>query len=214
MQTNFLSCRSKIIDEFRLDSNTTGRHALAYFYCYYGEEARTDPASILRSIVKQLCLVDRGHMLPNPVLAVYRKREDGGHKSGSLLSNESRDLIVELSTEYSQTTIIIDALDECNAESRGRLILILKEIVNLTKHVRIFLTSRSDGDIQKILADFPSHYLDAADNIGDIKTYIGCEVERRCSSGGWWNADPALRSEIISTLEKGACGMYVFAVCT
>lgn len=91
--------------------------------------------------------------------------------------------------------------------------MILKQIVSLAKHVRIFLTSRSDGDMQKILSDFPSHYLDAVDNIGDIKTYIKSEIEQRFSSERWWNADPALRSEIISTLEKGACGMYVFSVC-
>lgn len=210
METNFLSCRSKIVDELRLDPGA-GRHALAYFYCYYGEETRKDPASILRTLVKQLCLVEPGELLPKPVLSVYKKREDNGHRSGALHPNESRDLIIELSTGFSQTTIIIDALDECNTETRGSLFLILKQIVTSTEHVRIFLTSRNDEGIQRMLGNFPSHYLNVTDNSGDIKTYIRSEIERCISERLLLNGevDPALKSEVISTLEKGACGMYV-----
>lgn len=45
--------RSQIID---LMEPAYNEFSLAYFYCNYGEAGRRDPASILRSIVKQLCL--------------------------------------------------------------------------------------------------------------------------------------------------------------
>lgn len=200
-----MSCRSKIIDEFQEEP---GRHALAYFYCYYGEEARKTAASILRLLVKQLCLVDPGEILPGPVLSEYTKREETGRLSGEIHPKESKDLIIALSAGFPQTTIIVDALDECDEETREILFLILKEIVTSTKRVRIFVTSRNHEDIQKMLGNFPSHYLDATDNIGDIKTYIRSEVDR-CASRSALFRDDKLRGEVVAALEKGADGMYV-----
>lgn len=213
MNVNFFSHRSKIIDEFSLRADGKP-HALAYFYCNYREEVRRDPAYVLRALVKQLCLVDSGEGLPEPVLSVYQEREKNGHQLGALHLKESKDLIVELSKGFVQTTIVIDALDECDFEKRKDLFLMLKDIITLTQHVRIFLTSRNDGDIQKMLYNSPSHYIDATDNTGDIKMYIRSEIDR-CYSEGLLPSeenDPTLKSEIILTLEKGAKGMYVFAL--
>lgn len=201
---------SKVIDEFQPSPNTD--HALAYFYCNYREETRRDPASVLRALVKQLCLVGQSTELPQAVLLTYEKREAMGHGSGPLHLDESRDLIVALSAGYSQTTIVIDALDECNRDTRRGLFHILTHIVQSTTHVRIFLTGRNDGDIQKMLYDFPSHYLDATDNSGDIETYVTSEISR-CSDEGLLldgQIDPILQSEIIQALKNGANGMYVF----
>lgn len=200
-----MTCRSKIIDEF---AQEPGRHALAYFYCYYGEETRKTPASILRALVKQLCLVDPGEVLPEPVLSEYTKRENNGQLSGELHPNDSKNLIIALSAGFPQTTIIVDALDECDEETREILFLILKQIVTSAKRVRIFVTSRNHEDIQRMLGNFPSHYLDATDNTGDIKTYIQSEVER-CSSRNSLLRDVELRAEVVAALEKGADGMYV-----
>lgn len=201
---------SKVIDEFQPSPGTD--HALAYFYCNYREETRRDPAEVLRALVKQLCLVGQTNELPQPVLLTYAKREAMGHQSGPLHLDESRDLIVALSAGYSQTTIVIDALDECNRDTRRGLFLILTHIIQQTTHLRIFLTSRNDGDIQKMLCDFPSHYLDATDNSGDIETYVTSEIAR-CSHEGLLldgKIDPILQSEVIYALKNGANGMYVF----
>lgn len=120
-------------------------------------------------------------------------------------------MIVALSAGFTQTTIIIDALDECDRGTRNGLFLTLKQIIDSTTHVRIFLTGRSDGDIQRMLRDFPSHYLDATDNSGDISTYIHSEITR-CSNEGLLldedEIDQVLESEIIRALEQGADGMY------
>lgn len=185
---------------------------LAYFYCNYREETRRDPAFVLRALVKQLCLVGSSNELPEIVLSIYQKRVDQGHQTGPLHLDESRDLIVALSTGFAQTTIIIDALDECNRDTRRGLFLTLKHIINSTAHVRIFLTGRNDDDILRILHGFPSHYLDATDNSGDISTYINSEIQR-CSREGLLldgEIDQGLESEIVLALEKGADGMYVF----
>lgn len=211
-RTHLFSNRSKIIDEFKLSTKqhwpSTKQEALAYFYCNYREEARRDPTSIFRTLVKQLCLVDRKQVggLPEPVLSIYWKQQDDG--SGPPDLNHSTDLIVKLSARFSQTTIIIDALDECNRETRIDLFRMLKNILNSTTHIRIFLTGRCDGDIHQMLDGFPSHYIEARDNTRDIKTYINAEIERCYQERQI--LDLELKSEIISALVNGANGMYAF----
>lgn len=199
--------RSTVIDEFRQESGRqeSGRHALAYFYCFYGEEARKSPASILRALVKQLCLVDHG-VLPEPVLSEYTKRQSQGKLSGDIHPNDSMNLIIALSAAYPQTTIVVDALDECEEDTRETLIGILMQIVQSASRIRILITSRNHEDIRRMLGNFPSHFLEATDNIGDIKLYIRSELER-CSRRKAILDDPELRDEIIAILEDGAGGM-------
>lgn len=143
------------------------------------------------------------------MLSVYSKRESNGHTSGPLHLDESTDLIVNLSAGFSETTIIIDALDECNRDTRRALFSMLKQIVDLTKNVRIFLTGRCDGDIKRMLCDFPSHYIDATDNTKDIEIYINSEIEQCFKEGRLPEEGDNLRlkSDIISVLVKGAKGM-------
>lgn len=211
MNTN-LRDRSKVIDEFQSQLGTEQQHAVAYFYCYYREPTRRDPASALRALVKQLCLVSPSEELPEPILLIYEAREKNGHQSGPLHLNESRDLIVQLSTRFAQTTIVIDALDECNRDTRRDLFDILKHIVASTKNVRVFVTGRSDGDIRRILCGFPSHYIEATDNQGDIESYINSEIERCCREKLLLDGDidEGLKSDIVSALREKADGMYVF----
>lgn len=141
------------------------------------------------------------------MLSIYRKRESEGNVSAPLDLKDSTDLIIKLSSRFSQTTIIIDALDECNRETRMDLFRMLKTIYNSTTHVRIFLTGRCDGDILQMLHGFPSHYIEARDNTRDIVTYVNTEIERCYQERQI--LDLELKVEIISTLVDGAKGMYV-----
>lgn len=181
--------------------------ALAYFYCNYREESRRDSTSIFRAIVKQLCLADRKAQggLPKPVLSIYRKRQSDGNLLSPLDLQESTNLIIKLSSRFSQTTIIIDALDECNRETRVDLFRMLKKIHTSTNNMKIFLTGRCDGDILQMLHGFLSHYIEARDNTRDIMTYVKTEIER-CYQERQIQ-DLQLKAEIISALVNGANGM-------
>lgn len=208
--TDLVLHRSKVIDEFKSQMHTS-QDALAFFYCNYRDAARRDPASILRALVKQLCLYSSRTQLPWPVVSLYKTREINGHQSGAPHPIESRDLIVKLSNGFLRTTIVIDALDECDRETRDHLVGVLKEIINSTQTVRIFVTGRSDGDLRKILSSFPSHYIEAFDNQGDIATYIDSEINRCCREKLLLDGDidDDLKSDIVAQLMKGADGMYL-----
>jgi NACHT domain len=194
--------RSKIIDALTPEHETT-QHAIIYFYCCYKEEDRTNPASVLRTLVKQLCLMAPARSLPEPVLSIYEERET----EGLLGPEESKDLIITLLKLYhhEQTIIVIDALDECRTDIRKQLFGYLKHIVTSVHNVKLFITSRNDNSIRKMLNESLDHYIDAVDNTKDIETYIKSEVERCFDDGNI--TDRETKNDMIAALKKGANGM-------
>ena len=184
--------------------------ALAYFYCKYGESDRRDPESILRTVVKQLAIVNSDSCLPDSVVSLYRKHKNDGFKSGKLQVDESKDLIIRLTKEFQETFIVIDALDECDKRSRDRLLDALKSIMEETPHrVKVFVTSRDDDDIVLHLKGVPNVYIRSSDNSSDIETFIVAEIERCISKNKLLrgSVEPRLKQRIIWTLADKAQGM-------
>lgn len=204
--------RSKIIDDMKLEVKGK-QHSLAYFYCNYNEQERKDPASILRSLVKQLCLQSPKSTLPTPVLSIYHQRKDDADLYNLLSIEECKNLLVHLSAGFLRTTIIIDALDECDIETREGLFDLLEDVVSTSNRnpVKAFITSRDDGDLRKKFEDSPNVYIQEGDNSGDINHYIRAEIEvcikkKRLLDG---KVNVCLKAQIVSALEEGARGMYV-----
>lgn len=191
----------------------TGKYALAYFYCNYKEAQRRDPGSILRSLVKQLCLLSPGEQssFPVPVSSVYRKRQKDADLSNLLSVSECKDLLISLSAGFLRTTIIVDALDECDKDTRGSLFKVLEKVVSISKNnpVKVFVTSRDDGDLRKRFENSPNVYIQERDNSGDINNYIKTEIaeciRRKELLDG--KVSTELQERIVGTLESGARGM-------
>lgn len=188
-----------------------GRYSLAYFYCNYKEEERRDPASILRSLVKQLCLQSPGDSFPAPVLAIYNQRENDADMTNLLSIEESTELLIQLSAGFLRTMLIVDALDECDAETRGRLFNAIENVVSLSKRnpIKAFLTSRDDADVRKKFGNKPNVHIEERDNSSDINHYIKTEIEtciaRKELLEGIVSRE--LYGRIIGALEAGAHGM-------
>src|SRR6478735_7999528 len=113
--------------------------ALAFFYCKRDEENRRSPQDILRSILRQLS---------NPVKDV----ESGTiHVALKDLPNRlalngttfdvptCENLIGKLIEGYSKTTIILDALDECDRNNREELMRVLSNLTNGSSKLRVFI---------------------------------------------------------------------------
>lgn len=172
--------------------------------------------------MKQFCLKSLGkdlNLIPQAVSEIYGQRERDGNSSGSLTVNESRDLILRLSEKYLQTTIIIDALDECNRDSRRYLFHAINMLLSSTSRIKIFLTSRYDDDIKEMFSKSLNHYLDAKDNTSDINNYIETQIRLRSDpsrAGGVdrlllkGKVDKKLKELVISALQDKADGMYGF----
>lgn len=202
--------RSKIIDRAKPESN---QHSRAYFYCNYKEAGRRNPASILRSLVKQLCQGSPEGNFPQPVLSIYEKRKNDGNLKSFLSVGECKQLLIKLSSGFLRTTILIDALDECDKDTREVLFDVLENLVSDSspEHypIKVFVTSRNDGDLQRRLGNSPNIYIQERDNSADINLYITSEVESCITKGRLLDGkvDDDLKEHIIDVLRNGAHGM-------
>lgn len=188
-------------------------HSLAYFYCNYKEDQRRDPASIARSLVKQLCLrtpgIGSSSSFPAPVLDLYNKRKADADLRRTLSIGECEELLIALSAGFLRTTIIVDALDECDPDTRGRLCDLLAQVVSSSKRVKVFITSRDEGDLRVKFEDSPNVYIQERDNSSDVNCYIeaeikGCIKAKTLLRG---KVDLELQQQIIDALQFGAQGM-------
>lgn len=202
--------RSKIIDRAKPESN---QHSRAYFYCNYKEAGRRNPASILRSLVKQLCQGSPEGNFPQPVLSIYEKRKNDGNLKSFLSVEECKKLLIKLSSGFLRTTILIDALDECDKDTREVLFDVLENLVSDSspEHypIKVFVTSRDDGDLQRRLGNSPNIYIQERDNSADINLYITSEVESCITKSRLLDGkvDDDLKEHIIDVLRNGAHGM-------
>lgn len=152
-----------------------------YFYCSRNpaERGRSDPPSIVASIARQLSCLQPGDPLLGPVITAHKKREIDAFAAGSLRLDESRALIMELIEHYPMVTIIIDALDECDPDTRSELLdtleFILQESATL---IKIFVSSRDDQDIVCQLQVYPNLEILSNRNSDDIAKFVQVETQK------------------------------------
>ena len=143
---------SRIIDVM-LDERKAGQSPTAFFYCARStaEPERGKPAEILGAILRQLCSSKPDRPIRGPVAKEYELRSQKANEDCSrvrkLSVEDCRRLILEL-TEDNPATIIIDALDECEEETRHELLETLDIVISRsTELVRVIVSSRDDVDI-------------------------------------------------------------------
>lgn len=152
-----------------------------------------------------------GDGFPEPVLTIYNQRVEDANLTSLLSIEESKRLLIALSAGFLRTTLIIDALDECDTQTRAKLFNIIEGVVALSKRnpVKAFITSRDDGDVRRKFKNSPNVYIEKQDNSSDIKHYNETEIEacihREDILDG--NVSRALQGRIVSALEAGAHGM-------
>jgi hypothetical protein len=145
------------------------------------------------------------------MVATYKKREIEGFASGPLRMDESRALIIQLVEHYPLTTIVIDALDECDPERRADLLETLETILQESSRlVKIFVSSRDDQDIVCHLQSYPNLELVSNKNMDDIASFVRAEtqnlIKRKKLLRSSINKEE-LKDDIIDQVTKGAGGM-------
>lgn len=212
-----MASRSLVVDKHIADGQSNSQQIpLAYFYCSRdtSEPQRADPEEILRSIARQLSSIDVDLPIRAAAKLKYREVRQQAFDPPKLSPEESKQLILSL-TDDNPATIVVDGLDECDPDRRYQLIEALEEIVQQSANVvKLFLTSRDDGDIVSHLADSPNLYIHAHDNSDDIKRFIDVEVEQAIGKkrllGG--QVSNHLKNHLVHSLRVGANGMYVITL--
>jgi hypothetical protein len=207
---------SSIVVEDALKRSTAGNSSqTVFFYCSRSpaEPARSSPRSILASLVRQLSSIEPGKPLLPPSISFYKKEEAEGFASGQLKIEDSCRLITQLIGLYPQTTIIIDAMDECDPDTRYELLQALEELLqSASSLLKIFVSSRNDQDIVQMLTSYPNLEIASHRNSHDIALFVNIEVERLTKARKLLRhstSQAEMKTLIIDEVTEGAHGMYV-----
>ncbi|MCJ1425780.1 hypothetical protein MMC29_003680 [Sticta canariensis] len=178
--------------------------AFAYFYCDRNQSDLQNPTLILSSFVRQLSTL-RNHGIPRSIVQMYDQKRQTAFASGTLKLKESQTLVADLFQTYPQITLVVDALDECDKNTRSEFIDILEKFVDESPNpIKIFISSRRDRDIEDRFKDGPSLGISATDNRDDIATYVRHEIPkfRRMK------ISPELEELVYNTLVRRSEGMF------
>ncbi len=163
---------SKAIDHFQNHAYTG---LLAYFYCNRNDDARRDPENVLRSFAKQLSMSPGQDAIHDALFRSYNLKRQTGFGSNKLSFEESEELLQELIrsfASYQRTTLILDAMDECDERVRLELIDVFNRLVETCDDLKILISSRENTDIQRQLQKEVNIGIQATDNHDDIYKFV------------------------------------------
>ncbi|KAH8586045.1 hypothetical protein B0O99DRAFT_586459 [Bisporella sp. PMI_857] len=196
---------SRVIDhvQSRLRSSLS-KEGFAFFYCNRNEEERRKPLSVLRSYARQLSTA-AGH--PEKM---RKKLHDSWRETtlrGSDLGFEAcHEQLLESVNLYPRTTLVLDALDECEPDSRRKLVNAIKLLLSKSERpLKVFISSRPNQDIRSHFISEPNVEIQARHNEEDIRKFIDEEIINHES---WRDMSPSLQEEIIKILFDRSQGMF------
>lgn len=176
----------------------------AYFYCSRSDPVRRETKHILRSYVSQLARVSNyPTIMEKNIYALYLKAKK--ERRGFSIE-ECEKALIELTNFYPRTTLILDALDECEMDTREALARIFRNLVNEGEGtVKIFIASRKEVDIEEYLDTQRLVEISTADNKDDIEKYIESEIAK--VRGVWRAVSTEVEEQVKKTIGEKSDGM-------
>lgn len=178
--------------------------AVAFFYCDYKDAATQDPSNILGSLARQLARQNGDAF--EKLQRLYKKHYPDNKMISEYEPEELRDLIVDMTSTFDSTLLLVDALDECgnNTSLVVELLAALNTNGNMTD-VRTLFLSRDEQNIRDWLNGYCE--ISIAATSSDLKLYVGAEIENRTRRNQLRLKDPSLKEHIMERLVSGAEGM-------
>lgn len=188
-----------IIDH--ISTQRTGHVALAFFFCEYFNTTTQTCRNIFGSIVRQLALQN-----PNAFEILeefFNDQTDLGQLDFNPEDDELLNLIVQMSTKFDSTIVVIDGLDECQ-ENRATVVKSLAQLsCGGIGSIKTLFASRKESDIEECLTSFDS--LPIAASKADVRLYVAAQLRMRFRK--MCEKDPALSEQILNVLVNKSEGM-------
>lgn len=165
-------------------------------YCNYKEQLGQTPVNILAGLWFQL--LERNEPLSEEVKNLYRKHMD--RNTLPTLTDVEKVLSTEIG-RYQKVFVVVDALDECLAQSR---IDFLTSLRALQPQVNLLVTSRFNDSIAHAFENCPRAKIEAS--IEDVLTYVSSRISGQLAKH--IKRDPSLAKEIENTVVEKAQNMY------
>ncbi|KAK8104562.1 uncharacterized protein PG998_011595 [Apiospora kogelbergensis] len=180
--------------------------AFAFFFCDYKESATQYLPNIFSSIALQLALQKDEAF--DRLQAYYGQLHPKNGLPREVEPDQLMELIQDMSRLFDRTYIVIDALDECEANTRG-VARGLVSVANNSHSLSVALFSREVIDISDELeAQFPK--LEIAARNEDLERYISGQMMMRTSLS---KLDAEESREIREKLLGKAHGMFRWVAC-
>ncbi|CRK38866.1 hypothetical protein BN1708_016682, partial [Verticillium longisporum] len=178
---------SKVIDRYLsvIPTGMGSEHAsscsdegFGYFYCDGSIPERRNSTEILRSFVAQLAGPSMNKTAIHPQIDKLCGHPDASRPALGIAS--CKEILVDLINTYPRSTLVLDALDECERESRSDLIDAFRHLVtSADKPVKLFVSSRPEKGFPGPVSPGDLVEISTKDNENDIARYIDEQIEKR-----------------------------------
>jgi hypothetical protein len=119
--------------------------AVVYFYFDFNDAQKQRHENLLRSLVLQLSM--QSPQIPEALNTLFNSSQDGQQQP---TFSGLRSTLQQILGDFSQTCIILDALDETS--DRNELLKMIQDIVEWKlEELHILVTSRRESDIEEAL---------------------------------------------------------------
>jgi hypothetical protein len=178
----------------------------AYFYFNRNDPSRCTPSAALCSVTRQLSLTADGRGMHSALVRLYRSKQSRGMAADKMDYEMAKQLLREFVDAFPQTTLVIDALDECEEATRMGFVDLLEDLArSAARPIKVFVSSRLDRDIAERFESGPSVAIRATDNQNDIAMFVRAEIAGR----PLWRRklSEQLCAEVVDTLCEQSSGM-------
>ena len=191
---------SSTLIEHLKSTNKRSDYVIAFFYCDYKDPRKQDVSKVFETILAQIA--DQ-----NPAVLDQLQQMSTTCRKAEIRCSPKvlQEFVIECLALPDQTSIVIDALDECN--NTDELLHLLQVIIMTRPKLRLFLTSRREYDIEMGLSDLPQIHFAAGAIASDIEAFVQSQLQTLVSKGKLRVRDPNLKSEIREALCDNADGM-------
>ncbi|KAJ5964770.1 Mur ligase C-terminal [Penicillium vulpinum] len=195
---------SRVIDHLR--ANLHPGEGLAFYYCQRSGQTFEDPSDVIRALFRQLATPAHEFQedeMRKDVRDLFAQSKRMTHPSISTCKQQ----IIKSVSQYSQTTIVLDALDEC-AEPRNELFDLIDSLVSQSDYpVRVFISARPESDIEEHFHNEPIIKTGVPEVKEDIKSFI----EKKIGELRWNSNTVRFREEAVEALVEKSDGMFLWA---
>jgi hypothetical protein len=180
-----------------------GNPALTYFYFDYKQMKGHSISDFLCSILAQLCR--KLELVPESVQEIYATHTNQDQHSRPTPSALLEVLFI-VSKLWHHVWLVIDALDECDVQTREELLDVLGQIASSDADIRLLATSRPEPDIMEALDNIVDRRIPIQSERVDIDIclYVRSVLRTDVKMKKWPLSDKQLVEE---TLIKKANGM-------
>jgi hypothetical protein len=179
------------------------RSAVAYFYFDFRNE-RQRMEIMLCSIIWQL-----SERSPSPYSSLHQLYKTLGNGTIQPQHVHLQEVLKNLLSEFDQTYIIIDGLDECNKTEWKPLAQFIHSLCHPTKNPpHLLFTSQPLEEFKNTFKDVIFIELGSVVSTGDIRSFVGSKVPRI----GNWASDDNYAKDVTEQIVQKSNGMSVLSL--